>query len=250
MTLFLASVRDAAEAEIALTAGADIVDLKEPANGALGAVDRATSAAILSALRGRAATSATIGDLPMRPVEIESAVLERASFGVDYVKIGLFADDDLEACLDGLCALAASTKLIVVLFADRPPSFDAADAAAGIGAVGIMLDTAGKGSGSLLDHLTLGEVARFVARGKAQGLTVGLAGSLRAAQVPVLLDLEPDVLGFRGALCRGARTDALDLDAARAIRALIPNIRSAPTPRRAETLSQPGPEPELAIDHF
>ena len=41
MTLFLASVRDVAEAEIALLAGADIVDLKDPAQGALGAVDPA-----------------------------------------------------------------------------------------------------------------------------------------------------------------------------------------------------------------
>ena len=231
MTLFLASVRDVTEAEIALSASADIVDLKEPANGSLGAVDRAASAAILSALAGRIATSATIGDLPMQPAAMESAVLERASFGVDYVKIGLFADGDPKACLDGLCAHAASIKLIVVLFADRPPSFDAVAAAARIGAAGIMLDTAGKGSGSLLDHLTLGEVARFVARGKAQGLAVGLAGSLRAAQVPALLDLKPDVLGFRGALCRGARTDRLDLNAARAIRALIPNIQSPPTRR-------------------
>ena len=43
MTLFLASVRDVAEAETALLAGADIIDLKDPAQGALGAVDPATT---------------------------------------------------------------------------------------------------------------------------------------------------------------------------------------------------------------
>ena len=228
MTLFLTSVRDATEAEIALAAGADIVDLKEPASGALGAVDAAASAAILSALRGRVATSATIGDLPMQPALIKSAVLERASFGVDYVKIGLFPDGDPEACLDALSAVTASIELILVCFADRPLAFDAVAAAARIGAAGIMLDTAGKGSGSLLDHLTAGELARFVAEGKAQGLTVGLAGSLQAAQIPGLLDLEPDVLGFRGALCRGARTDRLDREAASAIRALIPQNQIGP----------------------
>jgi dihydroneopterin aldolase len=36
MTLFLASVRDEAEAAIALLARADIIDLKEPGRGALG----------------------------------------------------------------------------------------------------------------------------------------------------------------------------------------------------------------------
>jgi uncharacterized protein (UPF0264 family) len=42
MTLFLASVRDVAEAETALLAGADIVDRKIRA-GALGAVDPETT---------------------------------------------------------------------------------------------------------------------------------------------------------------------------------------------------------------
>jgi (5-formylfuran-3-yl)methyl phosphate synthase len=49
MTLFLASVRDEAEAEIALLNRADIVDLKEPAHGALGAVAPATSCPLLPA---------------------------------------------------------------------------------------------------------------------------------------------------------------------------------------------------------
>jgi dihydroneopterin aldolase len=223
MTLFLASVRDAAEAETALAAGADIIDLKEPANGALGAVGRAASAVILSMIADRAPASATVGDLPMQPAGIVRAVRERGSLGVDYVKVGLFPDGNPQACVEALGPLAASIRLIVVVFADRPPDFDAAEAAAKAGIAGIMLDTAGKGSGSLLDHLTLGDVAGFVARARAYGLTVGLAGSLRAAQIPVLLDLEPDVLGFRGALCRGGRTGRLELDATRAVRALIPH---------------------------
>ena len=38
MTGFLASVTSAAEAEIVLAAGADIIDLKDPHSGALGAL--------------------------------------------------------------------------------------------------------------------------------------------------------------------------------------------------------------------
>ena len=34
---------------------------------------------------------------------------------------------------------------------------------------------------------------------------VGLAGGLEAPDVPRLLPLEPDILGFRGALCAGDR---------------------------------------------
>ncbi len=45
--------------------------------------------------------------------------------------------------------------------------------------------------------------AGHIAAAKAEGLVVGLAGSLQARHVPSLLALAPDLLGFRGALCHG-----------------------------------------------
>ena len=65
LTLFLASVRDAEEAELALRAGADIVDLKDPEQGALGALTPDTIAACVKQVAGRAPVSATIGDRPL-----------------------------------------------------------------------------------------------------------------------------------------------------------------------------------------
>lgn len=227
MTLFLASVRDEAEAAIALFAGADIIDLKEPRRGALGALDRDTTRSIVSLIGGRVPVSATIGDVPMHPETIGAAVLEKAACGVDYVKFGVFPDGDARRCLDALHPLARCVPLIVVLFADSPPDFDAVAAAANMGAAGIMLDTADKGSGSLLAHLDPRELANFVTQAKSYGLTVGLAGSLRAADVPNLLPLAPDLLGFRGALCCGFRSASLDPAACAAIRALIPENRPA-----------------------
>ena len=51
----------------------------------------------------------------------------------------------------------------------------------------------------------------------------GLAGSLRAEHVPDLLEFAPDVLGFRGGLCRrGDRNGTLDPDAVRAVRRAVP----------------------------
>lgn len=228
MTLFLASVRDEAEAEIAVRARADIIDLKEPAHGALGAVDRERTRAIVQAVAGRATVSATIGDLPMVAETIRDAVLERDASGVDYVKFGLFPDGDAQACLDGLRPVARSVRLIVVLFADRWPAFDAVAAAANMGAAGIMLDTAGKSSGSLRDHFDLRKLAHFVTSAKAQGLAVGLAGSLTKSDVPELLALRPDLLGFRGALCHASRNSSLNPLACAAIRALIPEASALP----------------------
>jgi dihydroneopterin aldolase len=127
--------------------------------------------------------------------------------------------------------------LIVVLFADLLPPFDAVAAASDMGAAGIMLDTADKHSGSLLSHLDIDMIGSFVAHARAQGLKVGLAGSLKANDVPDLLALGPDLLGFRGALCRGMRGASLDAAACASIRALIPGDTKR-RPRLAEAAAQ------------
>jgi (5-formylfuran-3-yl)methyl phosphate synthase len=223
MTLFLASVRDAGEAEMAMTAGADIIDLKDPHSGALGALNLKTIASCVRSIARRAPVSATVGDLPLDCETIRDAMLATAASGVDYVKLGLFPGGDARACLRLLEAERSRVRLILVLFADALPDFDAVGEAARIGASGVMLDTAGKAGGSLLDHLSLDTLARFVDAAKAEGLTVGLAGSLKASDVPKLLTLGPDLLGFRSALCRSrVRAQPLDPLACAAIRALIP----------------------------
>jgi dihydroneopterin aldolase len=150
------------------------------------------------------------------------------------VKFGLFSGEGAEECIEALRSSARDTRLIVVLFADRLPEFDAVTAASRMGASGLMLDTAGKGHGSLLDHLSLEAIASMVGRAKTQGLSVGLAGSLKADQVAELLALGPDLLGFRGALCRGsARNAALDPEACRQIRKLIPRNELSPLARNS-----------------
>ena len=226
MTRFLASVRDALEAEIALGACADIIDLKDPAQGALGAPDPKTLVETVRRVAGRAELSATIGDLPMHGTVLRDAVLTMAASGVDYIKLGLFPGGDGRGCLDMLADRAPGMGLIFVLFADAWPDFDGLEAAAEIGAHGVMLDTAGKDGRSLLDHLTVAALSRFVASARARGLIVGLAGSLKPNHVAALLPLEPDLLGFRGALCRGgARGGPLDPAACAHLRALIPEAQ-------------------------
>ena len=91
MTKMLASVTGLAEAEIAIAGGADIVDLKDPTAGALGAVATETIRQVVTSVAGRCATSAVCGDLPMVPEAIRVKVEEIAATGVDYVKIGFFA---------------------------------------------------------------------------------------------------------------------------------------------------------------
>lgn len=223
MTLMLASVTGPAEAEVALAHGADVIDLKDPAKGALGALEPAAVRAAIAAIRGRRPVSAVIGDLPMQPDIIYTAAETMAATGVDYVKAGLFAGEKREACIRALAPLARRVKIVGVMFADNEPDTGLVPLMAECGFAGAMLDTANKRVGRLLDHADLARLGDFVRACRAHGLLSGLAGSLEAPDVPRLLLLAPDYLGFRGALCAAHdRKAGLDPAAVSLIRALIP----------------------------
>ncbi|WP_460035019.1 (5-formylfuran-3-yl)methyl phosphate synthase [Methylothermus subterraneus] len=207
MMRLLLSVTDVEEAHLASMA--DVLDLKNPAQGALGALPVETLQAVRQALPQKT-LSATIGDLPLVPEAVQQAVQKVAATGVDYVKIGLFAGD-LFATLRALVPLARQTRLVGVIFADRPVDLSILQALAEAGFAGAMLDTAGKTQGALTALRPLDWLKEFVARARGLGLLVGLAGSLRLDDVSLLQPLRPDYLGFRGAACQhGQRTKSLD----------------------------------------
>ena len=62
MTQLLISIKNAQEAKLALASGVDIIDLKDPNIGALGALDLATTKVIVDLVNGRAIVSATVGE--------------------------------------------------------------------------------------------------------------------------------------------------------------------------------------------
>ncbi len=222
MIRLLASVTGPEEAEIVIAGGADLVDLKDPRLGALGAATPAVLAATLEAVAGRRPVSAVAGDLPMEPAVVVREVAARQA--ADYVKIGLFpaSREARLAVIEALRPLAGKTRLIAVFFADGDPDFDLLPALADAGFAGAMIDTLGKSSGRLMASLSPARLADFVRRTRALGLMSGLAGSLEPPDVARLAVLRPDYLGFRGALTDGPRDGSVTLEAVRAIRALMP----------------------------
>lgn len=223
MTGFLASVTSAKEASIALETGADIIDLKNPAQGALGALPLAVVAEIVRFVDGRRPVSATVGDLPMQPALLCQAVEAMAGTGVDIVKVGLFGNDRHADCVNALSRFAqGGQKIVAVLFADQSPDLDILGNLAAAGFYGAMLDTANKTGGSLTCWLNEPSLRAFVAQGRRCGLLIGLAGALRSQDIPLLASLEPDYLGFRGALCDDlVRESGLDMNRIRGIAGLL-----------------------------
>jgi len=223
MTLLLASVTGPEEAALVLAHGADIIDLKDASQGALGALPPEVVRATVAAVRGRRPVSAVIGDLPMEPDVIAAAVESTAQTEVDYVKVGLFPGPLRAQCVRELSSLARKTKIVGVMFADGGADNALVHLMAESGFAGAMLDTADKRGARLLDCMDIASLRDFVAACQEHGLMTGLAGSLEAPDVPRLLLVAPHYLGFRGALCVGRdRTARIDPQSVKLIRALIP----------------------------
>ncbi|HTT09814.1 MAG TPA: (5-formylfuran-3-yl)methyl phosphate synthase [Burkholderiaceae bacterium] len=243
MTALLASVRTEQEAVAAVRAGADIVDLKDPHSGALGALPRALIESIVARVRALGAwpISATIGDLDDRLIdEMVRRVGTTAATGVDFVKVGIAPGKHARAALASLAELPAA--VVPLFFADAGLDLALVATACAHGFRIVMVDTANKSGGSLfecVDHATLRRMLDIV---HAAGARAGLAGSLRLGQVPALCSLQPDIAGFRGALCDGARTGRLDPEKVRRLRSALPRaevIPALPPERRGAAATAP-----------
>ena len=224
MTGFLASVSSLHEAQLVRSLGADVIDLKDPARGALGALDEDSVRAIASLPDKNTMLSATIGDLPVYAAELETAVTGMHACGVDIVKVGVFDRTISPFMLSVLERLAdRGIRIVLVFFAELyPPDIDFQRLRRG-GITGVMLDTCEKANGNLRDKLDDGTLTEFVRKAEQAALMTGLAGSLTRKDIPPLLEINPDYLGFRGALCkRHRRTSEMDGAKVAEIRKLIP----------------------------
>ncbi len=216
MPQLLISVTSKEEAIIALENGADIIDLKDPHAGALGALSYETIFEITHFINQQKLVSATIGDLPMDTNMdaklIFNAVEKLVLSGVDFIKIGFFVAKDYQAILNRLKPLAdAGVNLIAVLFAENNYADKLINDIKNAGFVGIMLDTAEKNGKTFLDYYSSEKRLNFCQNVLRLNLKLGLAGSLNIQHVENIKALKPSYIGFRGGVCEmDKRTAKLD----------------------------------------
>jgi uncharacterized protein (UPF0264 family) len=236
----LVSVVDADEARAAAAASADIVDVKNPGEGSLGAPSPAGIEGVRAAVPGHLPVSAAIGDMPNLPGTAALAALGAARSGAAFVKVGLWGVSTepeavalLRAVRDGVAGVPG-TVVVAAAYADArriahaplaPELLPHVARAAGIGVC--LLDTAVKDGRGLLEWLSADELTSLVADAHAAGLQVALAGALRAEDLPVVRATGADIAGVRSAACSdGRRSGPLDAARVRALRAAC-----AATPR-------------------
>jgi uncharacterized protein (UPF0264 family) len=218
----LVSVRSAEEAGAALAGGAALIDVKEPARGALGRADDETIAAVVRAVGGQVPVSAALGEWrqPGAPA------MPGATGELAYLKWGLAGCGGLHPWGPLLRTVGRhlaerhpGVAIVAVAYADwrraqapRPDEVCAWACERGGGA--FLLDTWGKDGSTLLDWAGPEEVAGWCGRCRAAGVRVALAGSLGPGQIRTLLPAAPDWFAVRGAACAGRRREAA-IDAGR-----------------------------------
>ena len=227
MTQLLVSVKNVEETLIALNAGVDIIDLKDPANGALGALHLVISAQIVAKTQQYnqlkrmndpdflpILTSATVGEQHDDLNDLIKSVMQRLAINVDIIKIAV---NSLEAIpnweisfdMQAITAAKAGTKLVAVFFADQEVNLSLLETLNNMGFYGAMLDTSSKQQ-DLLTICTMQALQTFTQSCKKNALKSGLAGSLKPQHIECLSEISPFYIGFRGGVCESdARNNAL-----------------------------------------
>ena len=242
----MASVVDLDEAAIALREGVDVLDVKNPREGSLGACPPALlrdTVRLRDQVHGGrplVAVSAALGDAVNLPGTFALAAAGAAACGVDYVKVGLRGlrgEEEsaafVSAVVEGARGTAPGVRVVAAAYADAREAGSIEPAllprvAERAGADGCLIDTLRKDGRTLFDHLDAAALASFVAECRGRGLLCALAGSLRLSQAARLLELGPDLVGARGSICDTGRNGRLD---PRRLRALRAALRDAPDSR-------------------
>jgi len=229
------SVVSAAEARQAILGGAQLLDIKNPAEGSLGAQPPEVIREIKRISSGTLQISAAIGDMPNLPGTAALAALGAAACGADYIKVGLHGLHNEADALALLRAVQEAVRdfdcsVIAAGYADyhrigaiNPACLPALAAEANI--KGCLIDTAVKDGNALFDFVNPEELRSLTENAHSAGLLFAAAGALREKDMPLLRDAGIDIAGLRTAVCRDSqRSGPLDTSRLRAFTKLLAAI--------------------------
>ena len=204
------------EAASILETDVDIIDVKNVNEGSLGAQFPWHTCEVVRITQPRGIkTSATLGDLPFKPGTAALAAYGSATCGVGYIKAGLYGLNTYEQAREMMDAVRRAVRMVgddidVVAAGyadyrrfDGLNTRDLVKAAADADCDVVMVDTAIKDGQHLFDALSMEEIQEFVDSSHEAGMRVALAGSLKLEHANALLELGPDIIGVRGAVCEG-----------------------------------------------
>jgi uncharacterized protein (UPF0264 family) len=229
----LVSVRNSAEALAALAGNADVIDVKEPDRGPLGAADPQTIRDIVQIVAGRVPVTAAAGELLDTGDHGAACTIKSLSAGVSLYKIGLHGCRDISDWkvrwkqTVALCAASANRALpVAVVYADWQPArapepWHVLQAAAEFGCPALLVDTWDKSGGNVFEHWSPDELRRFISFARVQPMAVVLAGSLGGSKIATAARLTPDFVAVRGAACENGRSGAVTAERVAELKQII-----------------------------
>jgi uncharacterized protein (UPF0264 family) len=235
----LVSVTSAVDAAAALAGGADLIDAKDPAAGALGAVSIEQFRRIVAAVAGARPVTAALGDAADEPA-IEQTARAFAGLGASFVKLGfagISSTDRVAALITAAVSGArrdSGSRVVAVAYADADRAGSISplrllDVAARAGATGVLLDTFDKQQGGLRQLVAWRALTDWVVSAHDAGLFVAIAGKLTASDLPYVRDAGADIAGVRGSACDGGRTGRVTADRVRLLRSAC-DVKPAAVP--------------------
>ncbi len=201
------------EASEAIAGGADIVDVKNPQEGPLGANFPWVIKRIKEITPKNVQVSCTLGEAPNLPGSISLAALGAATLGVDYIKVGLLGFKTSQEAIFLLQNVSRAAKeynptikVVAAGYADaeRIGALDPLiipEIASKAHIEVAMLDTAIKDGKNLFNFLSVEKLQKFVDYSHKLRLEAALAGSLRKQDLTVVYSLGADIAGSRSAAC-------------------------------------------------
>ncbi len=223
----LVSPKDIDEAKAVISGNADIVDVKNPKEGSLGAnfpwVIKSIKQLVEEKGNGMK-MSAAIGDFDYKPGTASLAALGAAASGAEYIKIGLHKIKTREEAIDLLTGVVKAVKdfdptkkVVSAFYADYKrinsiSPFEIAEIGKEVDIDVAMVDTGIKDGRTTLEFMSEDELKSFVSESKSLGLVTALAGALKFDDIPVIKAINPDILGVRGMVCGGNRDDSVQVE--------------------------------------
>ncbi|RBQ23211.1 MAG: hypothetical protein ALMCE001_18920 [Methanocorpusculum sp. MCE] len=201
---------------------ADIIDVKRPAEGSLGAnfpwVIRE-----IKRMAGSTPVSAAIGDYRPTPGNASLAAYGAACAGADFVKIGLMFSDKhaakevIEAVVRAVKEPFPEKNVVIACYSDYErlgaiSPFDISPLAAEYGADFSMIDTGMKDGKSTFEFMNEDSLINFTDLNRSLGIGTALAGSLKFEDLSILKEINPEIIGVRGMVCGGDRTTMVQED--------------------------------------
>jgi len=206
-TNLLISLRKLDEISEEIINEVDILDLKDPLNGSIGAWDLQDIKKVISRFKNQIQISATLGDI----FNNDKFLIKLKQFdklNLDYIKFGLLSVyiKNLFDKIKFLGERKFKTKLVCVVFVDicdhQKLVYEKLDLFHAYGIKYIMLDTYDKNNGDLLSFCNISNLNKFISKCKKFDIKIGLAGSLKETHIPLMIKLKPNILGFRSAICK------------------------------------------------